>query len=174
LVFLENTADPNTDAIELIEGIQARVGKEFGLGDRAIDILRCAQTLYPEAPEMCQIPHYVKRVSPFALPRAPFTFDISSFSSLLAVRPCSWFTRACPYCSCFTRACPYCSCFTHTCIYCSCFTRASPDCSWFPRTCSYCSSSTRTCTFCSYSSCTCFVARVCHQFSIASAHLIFH
>jgi hypothetical protein len=79
--------DRATDQLALITAIQTRVGEEYGLGDRAIDILRCAQTLYPEAPEMRLIPHYVKYAISFY--RAfPFRSTISHPSRLEALRNC--------------------------------------------------------------------------------------
>ena len=45
---------------ELIESIQARVSREFGLGDAGPELLRCAVSLYPDCQLVKEVPHYVK------------------------------------------------------------------------------------------------------------------
>ena len=62
---LAGLVDPGSDPIELITGIQRQVVAESpelsALGaDDAVQLIRCAQSLYPRCPEMQEIPHYVK------------------------------------------------------------------------------------------------------------------
>lgn len=45
---------------ELTNQLQLRVVREAGLPDQAVELLRSAQSLYPEETEMTEIPHWVK------------------------------------------------------------------------------------------------------------------
>ena len=51
---------PGQLSTELTNQLQLRVVREAGLPDEAVDLIRSAQYLFPDEPDMREIPHYVK------------------------------------------------------------------------------------------------------------------